>query len=138
MSSWGARSFSYDDEPCPKRQLGLNHVLKSGECVECGIALWPASMKLNASAQAHPGPRPTKDVCQFATCEAKITICNWLTLWRTLEDGTSILEDEKVDTWMCFEHSDAVKSTKKRLMKVRRSFEGWVWIDNLDHIRFAT
>lgn len=137
--SWPGPRFHYDDESCPKRQLGLNHVLKEGACAECGVSLWPRDMRMEAaSASVAPGPAPSKDRCNFWTCDVKVTICSYIKLWRTLPDGSSMLEDEKVDTWFCFDHTDAVRSAPKRQLKVRRSVEGWVWIDTLDHIRFAT
>lgn len=64
------------------------------------------------------------------------------TLWQTTALNYSILDDESRETWLCPPHdrlvNDALQRRYKDLgIKVRRSREGWVWIDNLTHIVFG-
>lgn len=82
--------------------------------------------------------KPGKDTCQFSVCGTKVTIRAWVRAWLTYETGISVLEDESQETWLCFEHENQVRDARKRTsITIRRSVEGWLWVDNLDHLRFA-
>jgi hypothetical protein len=86
-------------------------------------------------------PSDPKKVCAFWTCDhSMVTIRSFLKLWRTVDHyGTSILELEPQETWLCMNHENIVKIARRdaREFKIRRSLEGWVWIDTLDWLRFA-
>lgn len=123
--------YVYDDDHCTKRGPGLNHI-RDGSiyCPFCGNICYPAKTR--------KGPHPTAERCQFSTCDTTITIRSWLLPWITFPDGTSLLSDQKLETWLCFEHTQQVRDAKRRPgLKLRRSWEGWTWIDNIDHLRFA-
>lgn len=96
--------------------------------------------------------KPSKDTCQFSTCDTKVTIRAWVQAVRSLDvvivdhevetlhevQPTSYREADAQETWLCFEHNIQVRDAAKRpSLTVRRSVQGWLWIDNLEHLRFA-
>jgi hypothetical protein len=147
--------FAYDDDQCPRRPDGLTHVQDgSMECKECGITCYSAATRPWREAPANSdwpvvdrkeveteGAKPPSknSGCWFVTCDTMVTIRAWLKIQQTLTTGASAMDDEAEETWLCFEHERQVKDALKRpSVTVRRSVEGWIWVDNIDHIRFAS
>lgn len=150
MTSPEERGFAYDDEQCPRRPGGLSHTLNGrGSCGECGITTYVSKARLLLGT----AKTPDKSTCQFSACDTKVTIRAWVRAWQTLDVyhvdheswptlrevvPSSVLEDESLETWLCIEHDNQVKHARKRdSLTIRRTVEGWLWIDNLDHLRFA-
>jgi ribosomal protein S27AE len=144
------RGFAYDDEQCPRRPGGLNHTQDGrARCGECGITTYSAKSRGLKWGEK----KPSKNECQFSACGVTVTIRAWVRAWQTLEVyhvdheswptlrervPSSVLEDESQETWLCFEHEKQVRDARKRTsVTIRRSVEGWLWVDNLDHLRFA-
>lgn len=133
--------FSYDDQECPSRGPGLKHIRKSTfdiDCQYCDQTIFSSNQRWLFGTPERPAehPKPSKDRCMFWTCDTTVTIRAFLEVWQSLPDGDSYLADREA-YWFCMQHEATVKSSKKRLLKVRRSVEGWIWVDNIDHIRFA-
>ena len=146
--------FAYDDDQCPDRPAGLTHVQNGTlACGTCGITCysaatrpwreapanrdWPVADRKEVETRGAQPPSKSSG-CWFATCDTKVSIRAWLKIQQTLTTGGSVMQG-RAEAWLCFEHERQVKDALKRLaVTVRRSVEGWIWIDNIDQIRFAS
>ena len=99
-----------------------------------------------------PPPREPVYFCTFSVCRTTVALRSWvraeLTLnlpivdhevWPTIRErvDTTVLEADEMETWLCIHHTELVRTAKKRGQTIRRSVEGWLWIDELDHMRFS-
>lgn len=51
--------FAYDDEPCPSRGPGLNHITDgTPQCAECGITCYNARLRTETPTEPSPAPSP--------------------------------------------------------------------------------
>ena len=89
-----------------------------------------------------PGGATKNSRCEFATCNSGFAIRGFFAVRHTLGNGLSIPEEEKKETWLCPPDDKLVRYALSKQMTdlgvtVRRTREGWVWIDNLMFIVYG-
>lgn len=72
--------------------------------------------------------------CQFSTCTGMLAIKSFRALTIFLGTEETMTELDKEETWLCFAHEHLIQDALKSGLKVHRSREGWVWVDNLSYI----
>lgn len=114
--------FAYDDERCPERAAGLNHIREAGRitCEYCGCTVYKASL------------RRSEKSCELDICKGDVTIRTFLDV--TLADGTV----DRQAVWLCISDSAYVKAVVRRpSVTLRRAPEGFVWLDAIELILFT-
>lgn len=143
-----ADGYVYDDQQCDARGAGLKHIADGrAVCNYCGrTCYYSKSRGQPAKSTIEPS-----EGCQFSTCDNPVTIRSFrdviqsldiaivdTEIWPTLLEAIpNVTYDRGVEMWLCIPHDSVVRSAAKRMLLLRRSVEGWIWVDNLDHVRFS-